>query len=294
MTHPALIATNLAGVIEAPRMGSTPFNVDRGGHPFVPIGDGGVVCGIELGQGVFATDTDHAAPGACVTHPEPGALHALTSFACLGNAAVMRSGAAAGSRGIVLGKRGEAGRVIVCFPQDVLARIAPGDDVAIRCHGQGAALPTVGGADSPVHVMNVSPAAFPALPIDLGADPITVGVRTAIPSFLAGNGIGRPAHQWDIDIQVDASSADQFALGKLRLGDLLAISNLDVRHNAGYRRGWTTVGLIVHGSSPQPGHGPGLMPILCGPTDRVSLRHETDSHQGLTFDALARLAVPNS
>ena len=62
----------------------------------------------------------------------------------------------------------------------------------------------------------------------------------------------------------------------------MAITDIDARFNAGYRRGWVTVGLVVHGGSPQPGHGPGVTPIL----DRAGrvLRAEADAggHQGLT------------
>ena len=67
---------------------------------------------------------------------------------------------------------------------------------------------------------------------------------------------------WDVDLQVTAETG-------LRLGDLVAVDDLDVRHNAGYRRGYRTVGLIVHGDSPLPGHGPGLMPILCAPAENL-------------------------
>ena len=69
------------------------------------------------------------------------------------------------------------------------------------------------------------------------------------------------------------------------LGDLVAVDDLDVRHNAGYRSGYRTVGIVVHGGSPQPGHGPGLMPILCGPADSFDINVGA-AHQGLTEAAL--------
>jgi hypothetical protein len=271
------LATNLAGVIETPELDGGPYRVDIDGHPYVPTGDGGVVLGVHLGDSVFATDADHAAPGACLVHPDQAARHALVSFACLGNKVVMTSGAAAGSTGVVLGKRGELGRVIACFADDVLARLAPGDAVRVRGFGQGIDNPFAasGGA-----IMNVAPAALPLVPFGDGA----VEVRALLPSFVVGNGIGRPAHQWDVDLTITAATGPD-----LRLGDFVAISDLDVRHNVGYRRGWVTAGVIVHGGSPQPGHGPGLMPILCAPQSALSVDVVPVTTRGLTLDALLAL-----
>jgi hypothetical protein len=277
------VATNLGGVVETPELSSDPYRVDSDGHPYVPTGDGGIVVGVRLGDRVFATDADHAAPGACLVHPEQPARHALTSYACLGNPVTVRSGAAAGERGVVLGKRGELGRVIACFAPDILARLAPADVVVVRGFGQGTTLP--GGAGEHIVMRNVSPDALGLLPIDVAGDAAHASVRASIPSHAIGNGIGRPVEQWDLDIQVDAEVAPSLGLAGLRLGDLVAVDDLDVRHNAGYRRGYRTVGIVVHGGSPQPGHGPGLMPILCGTAGKLAVRVDAD-HRGLTEDAL--------
>ena len=45
------VAVNLAGVAEAPAMGSTPYRIDADGHPYVPVGDGGIVLGVALAWG---------------------------------------------------------------------------------------------------------------------------------------------------------------------------------------------------------------------------------------------------
>ena len=273
------IATNLAGVIETPELDGSPYRVDLDGHPYVPTGDGGVVLGVHLGDSVFATDADHAAPGACLVHPDQAARHALVSYACLGNQVVVNTGAAAGATGVVLGKRGELGRVIACFADDVLAQLAPGDAVRVRGFGQGIENPFAGsnGVASGGTIMNVAPAALPLVPFSDG----TIEVRALLPSFVVGNGIGRPAHQWDVDLAITEATGPD-----LRLGDFVAISDLDVRHNIGYRRGWVTAGVIVHGGSPQPGHGPGLMPILCAPQSALSVDVVPDTTRGLTLDAL--------
>ena len=279
-----VVATNLAAVVETPELTSHPFRVDRDGRSYVPAGDGGVVLGVRLGDGVFATDADHAAPGACLVHRDQGARHALTSYACLGNPVTVRSGAAAGARGVVLGKRGELGRVIACFGPDVLAALAPGDQLVVRGYGQGAVLP--GPLGQAVQVRNVSPGALALLPAAFGRDQVRVSVRATVPSKVVGNGIGRPAEQWDLDLSADAATAPALGLGELALGDLVAVEDLDVRYNAGYRRGFCTVGIIVHAGSPQPGHGPGLMPLLCGPATAFDLAADPSGHRGLTEAAL--------
>ena len=186
-----------------------------------------------------------------LSHADQAARHGLTALACLGNEAVVHGGAAAGRRGTVLGKRGEQGRVIVVFPDDVLALLLPGDPILVRAHGQGYSL------DGDVTMINTDPDFLDRLPISVDGGTVRASVRAVVPSALAGNGIGRPAPMWDLDLQVTAATAAAAGLAGLRLGDLVAVDDLVVRHNAGYRRGWRTVGLIVHGGSPQPGHGPG-------------------------------------
>jgi hypothetical protein len=286
---PTTVAMNLAGAVEHPGMDSNPYLVDTDGRPYVPIGDGGVVLGVELGDSVFAFDAEHASPAVSIVHPDQPARHALTAYACLGNRVTVRGGEAAGGRGVVLGKSGEMGRVLAWFAPDVRERLVPGDPVAVRGFGQGAQLPPVVAAGG--QVLNVDPAVLSRLPVEVGDSVLDVGVRGAVGSALIGNGIGRPAHQWSLDVQLDAAAAGALGLAGLVLGDLLAVRNLDVRHNAGYRRGWTTVGVVVTTTSPRPGHGVGLMPILCVPERHVSVRMQPDTHAGVTADLLAALAV---
>jgi Domain of unknown function (DUF4438) len=279
------VAVNLLGVVEHPALGNSPYRVDRDGRPYVPAGDGGIVLGLQLGDSAFGLAADHAAPGACLMHPDPASRHALASYACVGNPVQVRTGAAAGARGAVLGQRGEEGRVIIGLGQADLARLRPGDEVAVRACGQGLR-PT--GLPPDVAIMNLDPGLLARLPVDLppspasggGAAAVSVGVRMTVPSRLAGNGIGRPSVGWDLDLQLPPPGPD--GAGDLLLGDLVAVTDIDARYNMGYRRGWVTVGVVVHGSSPLPGHGPGLTPILTGPAGALRTRPDPVGHEGLT------------
>ena len=290
MTALRPVAVNLLGVVEHPALDGGPWRIDRDGIPYVPLGDGGIVLDLQLGDPVFGLAGDHAAPGACLVHPDAAARHALASYACIGNTARVRTGRAAGARGVVLGQRGEEGRVIVGFGQEDLARMRPSDQVAVRAFGQGTrpeALPP------DVMIMNLDPGLLPLLPVGLppsspppdgrGDDDaaVTVGVRMTVPSKLAGNGIGRPSASWDLDLQLPPPGPDG-AAGDLLLGDLVAVTDLDARWNMGYRRDWVTVGVVVHGGSPLPGHGPGITPNLTGPAGALRPRADPAGHVGLT------------
>jgi len=278
---PRLVAVNLLGVVEHPALGDTPYRVNRDGRSYVPAGDGGIVMDLRLGDSVFGLDGDHAAPGACLVHPDPASRHALASYACIGNPARVRTGRAAGAQGAVVGKRGEEGRVIVAFGQDDLARLRPGDEVAVRARGQGLCLPAL---PPGVMAMNLDPDLLARLPVDLSpggdAGGLTVGVRMRVPSRLAGNGIGRPAVAWDLDLQLPPPGPG--GAGDLALGDLVAVTDLDARYNMGYRRGWVTVGVVGHGASPLPGHGPGMTPVLTGPAAALRPVPDAAGHVGLT------------
>ena len=176
----------------------------------------------------------------------------------------------------------------------------------MRAFGQGwrpAGLPPE------VTVLNIDPVAFAALPVAVDSGRVGASVRVIVPSKLAGNGIGRPAAGWDLDLQLSgrqqaggpdrdrAATAAPEQAGErpdhgsgaagLLLGDLIAVSDLDARWNMGYRRGWLTVGVVVHGGSPMPGHGPGMTPILTGPASVLQAEADPARHAGLT-EAIAR------
>jgi hypothetical protein len=272
------LTMNLLGEVEHPASGSHPYRVDRDGHSYVPVGDGGLVLGVELGDGVFAHAADHVAPGVCLVHPDPSARAALTALSGLGDLVTVRTGAGSGATGVVAGKRGEAGRVVVWFRPEVLAALRPGDQMSVRAGGQGTTLP----AYPSITVVNVAAPMLQRLPVRDDGDLLRVAVRAVLPSKLMGNGVGRPSPQWDIDLQLTAATAAGFAATELALGDLVALTDVDARWNIGFRRGWTTVGVVVHGGSPMPGHGPGMMPLLSAPPGTMATDIAGPGHLGFT------------
>jgi Domain of unknown function (DUF4438), C-terminal len=73
-------------------------------------------------------------------------------------------------------------------------------------------------------------------------------------------------------------------------GTWVAITDIDARFNAGYRRGWVSVGLVVHGGSPQPGHGPGVTVVLTGQASALRAEADPGGHLGLREDAALAVA----
>ncbi|HEV3187478.1 MAG TPA: DUF4438 domain-containing protein [Acidimicrobiales bacterium] len=278
MTSDKLVSVNLLAFVDQGEVGNDPYRIDRDGNPYVAVGDGGVVLGLRLGDSVFAHVGDHAAPGACVIHPSDDARHAVVGLSCIGNRVVVRTGDATGVEGVVFGKRGGGERVIVVFTQDVLRRLRPSDQVAIMSRGQGAEASVVG-----VTQMNITPEALALVPVRAVGDQLEVGVRVVLSSRTVGNGIGRPMAMWDVDLQIDSTAEET---SELRLGDLVAITDLDARANAGFRKDWLSIGVVTHGASPQPGHGPGVTIVLSGPAKHFSVRSEGATHQGLREETL--------
>jgi Domain of unknown function (DUF4438), N-terminal/Domain of unknown function (DUF4438), C-terminal len=277
----ALVAVNLLGTVEQAEVGLEPYRVSRDGEPYVPVGDGGIVLGLRLGDSAAAPETDHAAPGASLVHADAAAGHALCAQACVGNPVEVRTGEAAGARGAVLGKRGEGERVLVVLSPEDLARLRPGDAVSVRGCGQGAAPPV-----PEVTALNAAPGLLEALGVQVGGGVVRVGVRGVWPSRFVGNGIGRPTPLWSLELSVGRPPEPPV----LALGDLVAIADLDARFNAGYRRGWMTLGLVVHGGSPLPGHGPGVTVLLTGPAERFDLQAQADGYCGLGEATLLQVA----
>lgn len=254
------VAVNLLGIVEHPSFeAALPYSVDLDGRPFVPTGDSGVVLGVRLGDRVDAWDTDMVVPGVTLVHRDGGARAALTALSCIGNLLTVRTGPAAGAIGYVAGKRGELGRVVGAFAQRDLERLRPGDQVAVASFGQGTRA-----VDLPPEtaMLNIDPRTLHALPARERAGSFVVDVRAVVASRLIGNGIGRPAHAWDVALCLVPGDPLRELL---HLGDLVAVADLDARHNVGFRRGWCTVGVVTTGLSPRPGHGVGLTPILSGP-----------------------------
>jgi len=206
-----------------------------------------------------------------IKHKEGDANTALGSLACLGNTAMVMSGAAKGARGVVTGKSGRWGEhVIVHFSQDVLANLAIGDRIQVRCCGVGLRI-----GDAPgVICKSMGPNLFKALECRLlPGGRLEVPVAATVPPQLLGAGVGFSSEAWSVDIQTgEPEPLQQYGLQDLCLGDVVALLDSDCTYNHGYKRGGISIGVVCQGDSHRAGFGPGVTIIMTAPGGELVLR----------------------
>src|SRR5579884_3749496 len=189
-----LLRTALVGEVTNPVLEGVSYAVDADGRPFVPVGAGGVQYRVRVGM---------------------TASEALLVYACLGNRAVVRTGAAAGAGGVVVGKH-EAFQaykhVLVDFAADVLARLAPGDRIVVEAEGRGLQLP-----DLPrVACHSLSPRLWQRWAPEATPGGLRVRVTRVLPPEVVGMGSGRVSAATSIALQAGFAELDG-----LRIGDLV-------------------------------------------------------------------------
>jgi hypothetical protein len=261
----ALVMTAIAGQIAPPRVHAETIGHDREGRAFLLPGAGGINLGVHAGDPIDRWHADHLMVGASIedagaTPAAPGALHLLS---CIGNR--VRDGQGA-TLGVVAGKRGglapghfAPNLVAVEIDETRLAALSPGERVVVEALGCGLQL-----TDWPdVAVLNTSPRLLDALPITQAAR-LEIGVCAIVPARVAGAGLGADA--WIGDLEIAAAETLDGTVDNLRFGDLVAFEGIDARAGRHWRPGQVAIGLVSHGPSPAPGHGPGITVLLSGPS----------------------------
>lgn len=277
---------------ELPALPASPYVIGADGRPQLLTPPGGIVYNVRVGDSAYGWVADMVQPGVSVKSPQEGPNQALNVLSCIGNEAIVAGGRAHGSRGTVIGKSGRfAEHVIVHFAPDVLEALAVGDQVLVRALGRNLAF-----TDLPdVQLKSCSPALLDALEV-ASDEPgsITVAVAAEVPAHLAGAGAGLVSEAGAIQIQTEDEDALRAAgLDALRLGDVVALRDFDVRWGPGYLKDATTVGVVVHGDSPRGGHGPGVTPLMTatGGRLRVDVRAERNIVDLLDLRGAERVAA---
>jgi Domain of unknown function (DUF4438) len=259
-----LLRTALVGDVTSPVLSFNPYDVDADGAPFVPVGAGGVQYRVKVGMEASGWAADQVEPGASIANPAPAANEALLVYACVGNRAVVRTGAAATAEGVVLGKH-EAFRaykhVLVHFADDVLAKLVPGDRIVVDAEGRG-----LGVADRPrIACHSLSPRLWDAWAPEGGHDgSVEVRVARILPPEVVGMGSGRVSAATSIALQ--ASFAE---LEGLRIGDIVAIRQWDATYVTGYHEDAVTIAVVATGDSPVLGNGPAATILMSGPRSEI-------------------------
>ncbi len=273
-----LVMLSVAGQVASPTMTETGYRIGSTGNPVILPGTGGITYNIKVGHPACGWVADHVEPGVSVKNMSAkegtrSANAALNTLAAIGNGALVISGDAKGSRGVVTGKHGGIEHVLVDFDDKTLGKLAIGDNILIKAFGTGLAIE---GFDD-IKLMNLDPDVLSRMNVSIVKNKIEVGVSHIIPSALMGSGIGKVhAHSGDYDIQLlDPRTVEREGLGGINLGDVVAIKDADHTFGRMYRRGAITIGVVVHSDCVLSGHGPGVTTIMT--SSRGSIIPDLDS-----------------
>lgn len=223
----------------------------------------GIAYNARVGDRAFGWAADHVEPGVSIAHADERADYALHYLTCIGNHAEVTSGLARGARGVVTG---EHARLLVDFAPEVLEDLTVGDTIQIRARGRGIRL-----LDHPaIEFKKTSPSLAQAFGLREEGGRVVCPVVMELPARVMGSGAELNAEFVDQDLM----SGDRVLLAALgidtmRLGDLVAIRDVDHRFGRSYRRGWTAICLCIHGDSVMTGHGPGILTLIAGPADQL-------------------------
>jgi hypothetical protein len=265
-----LVMISVAGEIASPLERGTPWRIGQDGKPRALPGTGGIVLNHRVGDRAVGVAGDHIEPGVSVRNERrhagaDAANQALQTYACVGNGAIVLSGGARGTRGVVTGKHGGIDNVLVDFPLAAMRRMAIGDRIQIWAYGLGLRLPDHPG----VAIWNCAPRLLSRWRPWVENGRIHVPVTHCVPARLMGSGIGRNnVLRGDYDIQMsDPAMVARHRLGTLRYGDIVAVMDADNRYGRSRLEGFVSIGVVVHSESTVAGHGPGVVSLMSAPND---------------------------
>ncbi|MCW4028448.1 MAG: DUF4438 domain-containing protein [Candidatus Bathyarchaeota archaeon] len=267
-----LIKISVIGEVASPTIRNV-YNVSATGKPVVYPGVGGVTYNLRVGDPACGWEADHVEPAASIENKENDARFgqapntALNVLSCVGNQATVISGEAKGAKGTVTGKHGGIEHVLVDFPLETLELLAPGDKVLVKAYGTGLKL-----LDYPnIKVLNMDPALLAAWNPASNGDKLMVPVTHIVPAAIMGSGLGaNQVNSGDYDIQLfDEGVVEQYELGNLRLGDLVAIIDADHSYGRIFRTGAVSVGVVVHTNCVSAGHGPGVTTLMTSADGKI-------------------------
>ncbi len=266
-----LVSISVMGQIAMPAqpgVPAEPYTLDSTGQPFLVPYYGGIVYNVSVGDTAFGWLADCIHPGISISVKEDGGNRALNALSCVGNTAVVVSGDAKGTRGIVSGKSGRfSDQVIIHFDRASRRKMAIGDKIMIHSKGVGLALHN----HPDVAIKSCSPELLTALNLSTTPDgKLAVPVAAAVPPHLLGAGAGLTSEGGSLHIQTaDRGALAETGLDHLWLGDVVALTDYDSTWNHGYRKGAVGIGVIGQGDSPRAGYGPGITLLMTSATGGI-------------------------
>lgn len=265
-----IVTVSVMGMVANPSLSglpAEPYRLDADGKAFLWPTFGGIVYNVTVGDSAFGWAGDCIHPSVSIAHPDANKNRGLNVFACVGNEAMITSGAAKGARGVVTGKSGRfSDQVIIHFDMETRRKIAVDDQILVKSEGVGLTVPSC----PAVAFKSLSPALFDALPKRMDGDTLRIGVVATVPPHFVGAGAGLTSEGGSLHIQsTDRAALAEHGLDALRLGDVVAIADTDSRYNHGYLRGAMSIGIVGQTDGPRAGYGPGMTVVMTAPAGQL-------------------------
>jgi hypothetical protein len=265
-----LIVMSVMGVVTSPGypgIPAIPHQIDHDGRPRLLPSLGGIVYNVRVGDPVYGWAGDSIEPGVAIKAADGPSNAALNVFACVGNEAVVMSGGAKGAKGTVTGKSGRFAEHVICdFAPAVLDELAFGDKIVVRACGVGLAIDGYPG----VRLKSLAPRLLESLRIEEDAGRLAVPVTAIVPPELLGAGAGLDSEGGAVCIQShDRAALERHGLAGLRLGDVVALADVDSSFGHGYKKGSTGIGVVSATDSIKAGYGPGVTLLMTAPGGEI-------------------------
>ena len=268
-----IVKISVIGEVVSPVVGDSVYKISADGEPMVLPGVGGITYNIRVGDVATGWMADHVEPGVSVENRVTdrrfpnGQSRALNVLSCIGNEAKVVKGDAKGDKGVVVGKHGGIEHVMVDFQPETMEKLVIEDKVMIKAYGVGLKLLNL----PEVKLFNVSPEFLEAVDPAIKDGKLEVPVTHTIPAAIMGSGLGRShvaSGDYDITMFCEAT-CEEYGLGDLRFGDLVAIEDADHSYGRIYRRGALSVGIVTHSDCVVAGHGPGVTTLFTSKTGAI-------------------------
>jgi len=268
-----LVKVSVVGEVVSPVVGEAIYKVSADGEPVILPGVGGITYNIRVGDLATGWMADHVEPGVSLenrvsdSRMPQAQSRALNVLSCIGNEALVVKGDAKGERGVVVGKHGGIEHVMVDFKPEAMERLVIEDRVMVRAYGVGLKLLEI----PEVKVFNTDPGFLDALDPGIADGKLEVPVTHEVPAAMMGSGLGRShVASGDYDITMFCEgTVEEYGLGDLRFGDLVAITDADHSFGRIYRRGAMSVGIVTHSNCVTAGHGPGVTTLFTSKTGAI-------------------------
>ena len=254
----SLIQMAVAGYVSQPSFKNPGYIPNNDGKSVIYPGMFGVVNNVKVGDKAFGWAGDHIEPGVSIDSEHINEHFALHYMVCTGNKAIVRSGEAKGSIGIVTG---EHARNLVHFEQKTLDKICVGDQIDIITHGRGLKL-----LDFPdIELKKIDPNLLKSMNLKIVDKKLIVDVAMELPIRIMGSGAELNSEYVDQDLMSgDRSLMKKLKIDQMRLGDLIVINHADHRWGRSFKKDYISIAICIHGDSVMTGHGPGIMTIMTG------------------------------